>query len=140
MDAYVGSRLRQAQIIDASNVADFYYARSNHTDWDPYHDFPNVAPPFPLFWVEMRCPQVLLNDSTRKTEGSLPFAFGCLVEVQRGEPGRRTLRDVTASPLEGTEQLLEELAPTLVNLCKEKSTSTTAPRCGSISPRRRSNT
>ena len=78
LDAYVGNRLREAQIIDASNVADYYYLKSGQTDWDPYHDFPNVAPPFPLFWVEMRRPQTALNDSIKKKLGCLPFAFGCL--------------------------------------------------------------
>jgi hypothetical protein len=114
--AYVGNKLQQAQIIDASNVASFYYSGSRRSDWSSPLDFPNVAPPFPLFWIEMRCPKVLTSsEASDKTPVRLPFGFGCLVEAYQGRAARKTMQEAApwfSSP-EGKEDLIESFATTL---------------------------
>jgi hypothetical protein len=122
VDAYIGKQLRQAQIIEASNVADFYHSRSGQSNWDSPHDFPNVAPPFPLFWIEMRCPtQLSPTDSLERSDGCLPFGFGCLVETWQGESGRRALQQAPGfSPSAEIEGLMDEFSPIFKSSLAEK--------------------
>jgi len=41
-------------VIVADNVADYYYEGTDQERWDLGRDFPNIAPPYPAFWVEHR--------------------------------------------------------------------------------------
>lgn len=121
VDAYIGNKLRQAQIIDASNVADFYYGESKQSDSHLHRDYPNVAPPFPLFWIEMRCPRFTPGGSPDKSAVRRPFAFGCLVEAWHGETAREKLQEATLfSPPEGTAELMESFALTIKLSLEEK--------------------
>ncbi|HNB51654.1 MAG TPA: hypothetical protein PK530_06910, partial [Anaerolineales bacterium] len=37
----------------------FFAHETNFLNWDPYQDFPNIAPPFPAFWMEYHTPPKL---------------------------------------------------------------------------------
>jgi len=58
--AEVGVQLRRTVAtvprIIADNVAAYYMRENPKEDWDLRTDFPNVAPPFPSFWIEWRLP------------------------------------------------------------------------------------
>jgi hypothetical protein len=42
----------QLPIITADNVAEYYYQGTDQEYWDLRQDFPNLAPPFSVFWIE----------------------------------------------------------------------------------------
>jgi hypothetical protein len=44
--------IRRAAVIVADNVAEYYYAVSDQEVWHIQDDFPCLAPPYPVFWVE----------------------------------------------------------------------------------------
>jgi hypothetical protein len=41
-------------VICIDNVAEYMYAGTDQENWDLGRDFPNLAPPFPMFWCEHR--------------------------------------------------------------------------------------
>ncbi len=47
----------QLPIITIDNVAEYYYYGSDQEYWDLRNDFPNLAPPFQVFWVEHKMVQ-----------------------------------------------------------------------------------
>lgn len=53
---YEGGRfadaLDEAVKLRIQNVADYYYQTSPQEDWNLREDFPDIAPPWPLFWME----------------------------------------------------------------------------------------
>lgn len=51
----------QAPVIVADNVTEYYYAISDREVWN-YEDFPNVAPPFPSFFIETRRPSIIFTE------------------------------------------------------------------------------
>lgn len=61
-------RSPQMEIVIADNVSDFYHA-SEQMKWGD-DDFPHVAPPFPVFCIEHRCPPriVTIDRSTGKRQ------------------------------------------------------------------------
>ncbi len=50
-----------APIIRIQNVADYFWPHER-LRWDAYTDFPNLAPPFPAFWMEYRLPSTLRTE------------------------------------------------------------------------------
>lgn len=54
-------------VIVGDNVAHWYYEGTGQEHWDLTQHFPNLAPPFPLFWIEYRLPKRIHSD----TEGDL---------------------------------------------------------------------
>jgi hypothetical protein len=53
--------LNSAEIFQIDNVARYYYETQCRETWDMYKDFPNLAPPFPAFWMEYRPPKFMLE-------------------------------------------------------------------------------
>lgn len=47
-------------VINASNVGRYYWEESDQEDWD-MKDFPNVAPPFPRFWLDFNAPDRVVS-------------------------------------------------------------------------------
>lgn len=52
--------LPRAQIFVIDNVAKYYY-ETQCKNWDLHHDFPNLAPPFDVFWLEYNPPTRILE-------------------------------------------------------------------------------
>lgn len=44
----------QLPVIVIDNVAEYFYAGTDQEQWSLDRDFPNLAPPFPQFWMEYR--------------------------------------------------------------------------------------
>jgi hypothetical protein len=52
------TEMRNAEVVDVQNVAEYFYEVSDQENWDISTDFPNLAPPFPAFWMEYVFPKV----------------------------------------------------------------------------------
>lgn len=61
---------RSLPVILADNVAQFYYEASGQEYWDLSKHFPNIAPPFGMFWVEHKFPKVIHSDECGDTDVS----------------------------------------------------------------------
>jgi hypothetical protein len=48
--------VQQAEVLVVDNVAEYLFAGNDQEDWLIEKDFPNIAPPFPSFWMEYRSP------------------------------------------------------------------------------------
>lgn len=61
----IKSVMRETQVFDVSNVAEYFFNGTNQEHWDYYDDFPNVAPSYPMMWFEYRMPEYVLNETGR---------------------------------------------------------------------------
>lgn len=76
--------LERAAPIVADNIAEYLYAGTDKEHWDLRQDFPNVAPPFPLFWIEHRRPSLINSDEHGRIDTDLfPRAVGFLVRAEQ---------------------------------------------------------
>lgn len=55
-------RLRDAVVVEASNVCSYYYQGSIQENWDLHSDFPNLAPAFESCFVEMKAPKKIASE------------------------------------------------------------------------------
>jgi len=60
-------------VIVADNVADYYYAGTGQEYWDLQVHFPNLAPPYPVYWIEFRLPRLIHSDKLGDTDVSKRF-------------------------------------------------------------------
>ncbi len=75
----VRDHLRSAAVIVADNVAEYLYAGTDQEQWDVTRDFPNLAPPFPTFWIETRRPSRIVSRERGELPSELlPFRWGML--------------------------------------------------------------
>src|ERR1700686_4011885 len=83
LEQFAWEKLTQAAIIEASNVCEFFYAGSDQEVWTVSKDFPNLAPPFPIFWIEMHRPSRIVSDLNGELDSTkaLPFRSGFLFEA-----------------------------------------------------------
>jgi len=97
LESFLLARLREAEVILADNVAHYLYCETPQEDWDMARDFPNVAPPFPVMFIEHSMPRHSLSeklgrislDSTAKKYGTLILSR----EVEMKDPEPRRLLD-----------------------------------------------
>lgn len=59
----------RAERFTVDNVVEYYFALTDQEHWDVEH-FPNVAPPFPTFWIESKKPSKILSEDF---EGAIPW-------------------------------------------------------------------
>jgi len=61
----LGPKMREvflrAERFSADNVSEYYFALTDQEVWDVEH-FPNVAPPFPTFWIESKKPSKIVTE------------------------------------------------------------------------------
>lgn len=78
--------LAHAQIFSIDNVAEYFYAGNDQEIWHEREDFPNVAPPFPVFWMEWKRPSVIVSKvhGLTKTDGQADVT-GVLMRVAKVE-------------------------------------------------------
>lgn len=77
---HINFMVTDAQVIDASNVAEYLYAQTAQEHWDITKDFPNLAPPYPLMWVEYGRPSKLISEDHGEQDArfALPKKCGVL--------------------------------------------------------------
>lgn len=79
------------------NVAKYYYEGTDQEFWSLDKDFPNVAPPYPQFWMEHRLPRQIVS----KTEG--------VTDVSQWTPNGRV--GLLFSALDPAEQKIDGETP-----------------------------
>jgi hypothetical protein len=52
-------RTLELPVLLIDNVADYYYRGTDQEFWDLGRDFPNLAPPYPVFWTEHKMPHTI---------------------------------------------------------------------------------
>ena len=55
-------KLKNTIVIDANNVCEYYFSDTEQEEWDMLKDFPNLAPPFKNFFIEMKSPKVINSE------------------------------------------------------------------------------
>lgn len=104
VNAIVRAKLKRDQVIEASNVCEFFYAGTGQEQWNNKKDFPNLAPPFPLFWIELRrTSRIVSHERGERSSARFPHCVGRLFEAFAAEKGHRTLE--TQRRLTPTEEL-----------------------------------
>lgn len=97
LESFLLAKLKEAEVIFADNVAQYLYCETPQEDWDIARDFPNVAPPFPVMFIEHSMPKYSLSrklgrislDSTVKKQGTLILSH----EIEMEDPEPRKILD-----------------------------------------------
>jgi len=79
-------------VILIDNVSAYYYEGTDQENWDLTVHFPNLAPPFPMFWIEHRMPKRIHSEIGDQDVNRLCLngrtgflIFGSVVEDVKGE-------------------------------------------------------
>lgn len=72
---------RDVPVIDASEVCAYYFEGTDQEEWDLHTDFPNLAPPFESYWLEMKAPSRIVSEvyGTRPWDRGAPSAWALYV-------------------------------------------------------------
>jgi hypothetical protein len=54
--------LSAAVVFVIDEIAEYFYAGTDQETWSVYEDFPNLAPPYPVYWMEWRRPSKIVSD------------------------------------------------------------------------------
>lgn len=88
-DAATLSLVRNSVVIIGDNVSNYYYEGNEQEDWLLEKDFPNVAPPFDLFFLDFKAP-VSINSAVtghHPWAKGMPIAWGLLCQSrEQGKP------------------------------------------------------
>jgi hypothetical protein len=80
-DGRFAEALNEAVKVRIQNVADYYYQTSPQENWNLRDDFPDIAPPWPLFWMEYRSPSSI-NINGRLVGTTVRYSIGMLVAAR----------------------------------------------------------
>lgn len=61
----VQQMLGAAVLFDVQNVAEFFYTGTDQEQWSLFDDFPTLAPPYPLFYMEFAAPAWTFSEGQR---------------------------------------------------------------------------
>jgi hypothetical protein len=90
--------LTSAVKVRIQNVADYYYQTSPQEQWNLREDFPDIAPPWPLFWMEYKNPP-LINTNGHMMPASARYSVGLLLLARhRDSVGDDEARALTYVP------------------------------------------
>lgn len=95
----------KSKVFDATDVSEYFYAQNAKHDWNYDSDFPPVAVPFSIFFLEFAKPSRLLSGSEAKASTMFPDKFGWLVIAS----GRDEMEGREKAGLETLTQKAERL-------------------------------
>lgn len=78
IESDIVSEMSKAEIIYIQNVADYFYEVEQNDSFDLAADFPNIAPPFPRFWMEFTMPHNIRVGNDVLVNQLHGFRFGFL--------------------------------------------------------------
>lgn len=73
------SQLRSATVIRVDNVARYYLSENPQEEWNLLSDFPNVAPPWPVAWIEYRQPPTINSEGHVRRNPVAGYQQGVLI-------------------------------------------------------------
>jgi len=79
--------LSGAEVVLADNIACYYFCESPQEEWNLETDFPNVAPPFPVLWIEYTMPAYSWSTETGRieTDRDIKKVASLLISQEVGE-------------------------------------------------------
>lgn len=80
----------KSEIVNIQNVADYYFEVSDQEIWQVEKDFPNLAPPFPFFWMEYQIPDFVNGDYGKLPVKGAVRRVGVMIAAQEIEEGITT--------------------------------------------------
>lgn len=86
--------MSRALVLQIQNVADYYFYGTDQETWSLEESFPNVAPPWPLFWTEYRAPRRLVSTvygGEARDNPNAGMRTGVLFESRRNGDGWRVM-------------------------------------------------
>lgn len=72
----------QIPVLLIDNVAEYYMSGTDQEYWDLKEHFPNIAPPFPIFWTEHRVPREIHSREFGTTQ--MTGNDGCGIKARTG--------------------------------------------------------
>ena len=83
-DATMLEQVRNSVVIIGDNVSNYYYEGNEQETWVLEKDFPNVAPPFELFFLDFKAPSSVNSAVTghHPWPKEMPIAWGLLCQGQ----------------------------------------------------------
>ena len=92
--------IKESFLIDATPVSDYLFTGTDQEEWKINKDFPNIAPPYPQFFLEFRAPDKIVSkkSGTTEWENMRPSSWGILcrgVEIAKITPWSRMWEDFT---------------------------------------------
>jgi len=63
----------QMPVIVADNVADYYFQGTGQEMWNIVNDFPNISPPYPVYWLEHNLPKQIHSEDGDTDLRDLPL-------------------------------------------------------------------
>ena len=92
-------KLEEAELIDASELCELFYTGADEEEWNVERDLPKIAPPFPVFWIEMKKPSRIVSRLTgiHSTE-RLADRWGYLFERLPMQKGKEALEGMLLPP------------------------------------------
>lgn len=115
-------KLRTAKVIEASGIAEAFYAGTPQERWDFRKDFSCLAPLVSVFWIEMGRPSKVVSElhGELSSEG-LPSRVGFLCETFEAKEGIKIVDHVrSARPLETRKDELDRIAKRYGRSIREK--------------------
>jgi hypothetical protein len=88
-DSLMLEQVRNSVVILGDNVSDYYYEGNEQEDWMLEKDFPNVAPPFDLFFLDFKAPSFVNSSVTGRHPWpkGMPISWGLLCQgKEQGSP------------------------------------------------------
>lgn len=73
--------LRSAIIVRVDNVARYYLSDNPQEEWNLLTDFPNVAPPWPVAWLEYRQPPMINSEGHVRRNPVAGYQTGVLLRA-----------------------------------------------------------
>lgn len=112
-DATMLEQVRNSVVIIGDNVSNYYYEGNEQETWVLEKDFPNVAPPFELFFLDFKAPSSVNSAVTghHPWPKEMPIAWGLLCQGQeQGKPPVDLSQESQRRSLQaGYQQRLREL-------------------------------
>lgn len=97
---------RTAHCIEIDNVAEWFFLSSQDV-WDPVRDIPNLAPPFPVVWMEYGRPAHFVSKAGEASHQQLNVGFprriGCLARAFDSADGWTYMFILFLQPNEGKD-------------------------------------
>lgn len=85
--AVFASDTRTATVVVADNVSRYYHEVSDKDEWEVSTDFPNIAPPLDVMWMEARASHVINSKGVLRREDHRVESFGALFKSTEKEAG-----------------------------------------------------